>query len=274
MPSPFPGMDPYLEKGGIFHELHSQMLGEIQGQLQPQLRPKYLAKLERHLSEGSVWDAPASGLISLARKAPDLTITASLPAPGERESTTVLAIPVASLTEELGEDELQLRWQRRIVIYVQATQRLTVTTIELLSPSNKDAGTVGQARYLEKRGSALHGGLHWVEIDLLRAGQRPPQPIALPHPTSYLAYVAQATPTGWNHLAYPWGLRDPLPILPIPLLGSDRVFLNLGPCFRVAYDRTGADAEADYPGPPPSPPLSPDDSTWADALLRQHGLRS
>src|ERR1700680_421064 len=57
MSSPFPGMDPYLETNPIFQELHTQMLAEMQALLQPQLRPKYVARLERHLSEGSVWDA-------------------------------------------------------------------------------------------------------------------------------------------------------------------------------------------------------------------------
>src|SRR5205085_12705282 len=90
------------------------------------------------------------------------------------------------------------------VICINVKPRLAVTTIELLSPSNKDAGSVGQARYLEKRSSALHGGLHWVEIDLLRSGQRPPLALTLPRDPAYLAYVAQATPTGRNHLAYGW----------------------------------------------------------------------
>src|SRR5262249_24497923 len=169
MPSPFPGMDPFVERNPLFHELHTQMLSEAQRQLQPQLRPKYLAKLERHLSEGSVSDV-GPGVISLTRKEPDLTVTSAPEGSPEPGPTAVLPTPMASTTEELDEDELELRKQRRIVIYVHATPRLAVTTIELLSPSNKDAGTVGQARYLEKRSSALHGGLHWVEIDLLRDG--------------------------------------------------------------------------------------------------------
>src|ERR1043166_1392934 len=148
MPSPCPRMEPFLEQQPIFQALNTQMLAEAQAQLQPQLRPKYVARLERHLSEGSVWDI------------------------------------------------------RRIVIYVNARPRLAVTSIELLSPSNKGTGSVGQARYLEKRSSALHGGLHWVEIDLLRGGQRPPIPISLPEDIAYLTYVAQATKTGWNHLLY------------------------------------------------------------------------
>jgi hypothetical protein len=86
--------------------------------------------------------------------------------------------------------------------------------------------------------------------------------------------MAQATPTGWNHLAYGWGLRDPLPPLPIPLLGSDRALLDMGACFRAAYDRIAADDEADYAVLPPPPPLRPDDLAWAEELLRQRGLRS
>jgi hypothetical protein len=273
MSSPFPGMDPYLEKNPVFHELHTQMLAIAQAQLQPQLRPKYIAKLERHLSEGSVWGMDA-GVISLAGKEPDLTVTAASPAPTVPGSTAVLPTPTATAAEELDADELELRKQRRIVIYVQAKARLAVTSIELLSPSNKEAGSVGKARYLEKRASALHGGLHWVEIDLLRGGQRPPLTVTLPQPADYLAYIAQATPTGWKHQAYAWGLRDPLPSLPIPLLGTDVAQLDLAACFREAYDRIAADDEADYTGLPPPPPLRGDDLAWAEALLRQQGLRA
>src|SRR5260370_773505 len=156
MPSPFPGMGPFVEKKDCFDELHTQMLAVAQAQLQPQLRPRYVAKLERHLSEGCVW--------------------------GLEGSTAALATPTVSATEDLDEDELQLRKQRRIVIYLQARQRSAVTSIEILSLANKAAHSVGRERYLEKRASAVHGGLHWVEIDLLRGGERPPLPVELPHP--------------------------------------------------------------------------------------------
>src|SRR6266700_4892007 len=111
MPSPFPGMHPYLEVNPIFRELHTQMLAEMQALLQPQLRPKYVARLERHLSEGSVWDAP-QGAVSLERKEPDVTIVKHW----DRKhtgSTAMLARPAASATEELDPDELELRKQRR-----------------------------------------------------------------------------------------------------------------------------------------------------------------
>ncbi len=272
MPSPFPGMDPYLETNPIFQELHTQMLAEMQALLQPQLRPKYVARLERHLSEGSVWDAP-QGTISLERKEPDVTVVSRSLGRQHPGSTATLAKPAASATEELDPDELELRKQRRIVIYVQDRPRLAVTGIELLSPSNKQVGAVAYERYQEKRASALHGGLHWVEIDLLRGGERPRIPVPVPESAAYLSYVAQATPTGWNHLLYAWGLRDPLPLLPIPLLGDDQARIDLGRCLALAYDRIAADDEVDYTGEPPSPPLGKSDAVWLGQLLRDRGLR-
>src|SRR5881409_2469892 len=115
MPSPFPGMDPFLETNPVFQELHTQMLAEMQALLQPQLRPKYVARLERHLSEGSVWDAPP-GAISLARKEPDVTVVTRTSGRKRSGSTAVLARPAVSVGEELDSDELELRKQRRIVI--------------------------------------------------------------------------------------------------------------------------------------------------------------
>ena len=272
MKSPFPGMDPYLEVNPLFHEFHTQLLAEAQARLQPQLRPKYVARLERHLAEGSTWDS-GLGINSLQGKEPDLTIAASPLLTDREPSTDLLASPTAVAEEELDADELELRKQRRIVIYLQSRPRQAVTSIELLSPTNKAAGTVGQSRYLEKRSSALHGGLHWVEIDLLRGGKRPPIPVDLPRAFTYLAYVAQATATGWKHHAFGWNLRDPLPVLPIPLLGDDQASLELEACFIAAYERIAADEEADYSVEPPGPTISADERAWIDTLLRQKSLR-
>jgi hypothetical protein len=244
-------MDPLLEKNPIFHELHTQMLAEAQGLLQPQVRPKYVARLERHLSEGSVWGLEV-GVVPLERKEPDIVLLRGSRSRRPVRANVALSRPTATEFEELAEEELSLRKQRRIVIYVQSRPRLAVTSIEFLSPSNKESSTVGQTRFLEKRSSALHGGLHWVEIDLLRGGERPPIPLDVPA-TDYLAYIAQATPSGWHHQLHTWSMRDPLPILPIPLLGDDRAVLDLAACFRQAYERIAADDEAGYRDNPPPP---------------------
>ena len=46
MPSPFPGMDPYLE-GEMWQEFHETLAGEIRAQLLPRLAPKYVALLAK-----------------------------------------------------------------------------------------------------------------------------------------------------------------------------------------------------------------------------------
>lgn len=149
MASPFPGMDPFLETNPILQELHTQMLAQMQALLQPQLRPKYVARLERHLSEGSVWDV-LQGAVTLERKEPDVTVVSRSAGRKQTGSTALLAAAAISSVEELDADELALRKQRRIVIYVQDRPRLAVTGIELLSPGNKQPGAVAQERYLEK----------------------------------------------------------------------------------------------------------------------------
>jgi Protein of unknown function (DUF4058) len=46
MPSPFPGMNPYLEHPELFPGLHHWLIIEIARFLSPQLRPKYRVAVE------------------------------------------------------------------------------------------------------------------------------------------------------------------------------------------------------------------------------------
>ncbi|MEL7313805.1 MAG: DUF4058 family protein, partial [Cyanobacteria bacterium J06559_3] len=41
MPSPFPGMDPYLEHPALWSEFHDRLILAIAIAIAPQLRPKY-----------------------------------------------------------------------------------------------------------------------------------------------------------------------------------------------------------------------------------------
>ena len=45
MPSPFPGMDPYIE-GQMWEDFHHELISEIRHELVPQLRPKYVPRVE------------------------------------------------------------------------------------------------------------------------------------------------------------------------------------------------------------------------------------
>ena len=86
------------------------------------------------------------------------------PAPGG--NALAVAEPVEITT--LIEDEMR---EMRVEI-IDAALKQVVTVIEVLSPTNKTPGARGQESYRRKRREVLASTSHWVEIDLLRAGQR------------------------------------------------------------------------------------------------------
>ena len=45
MPSPFPGMDPYLEEPARWPDVHQRLITYIADALQPQIRPRYHARM-------------------------------------------------------------------------------------------------------------------------------------------------------------------------------------------------------------------------------------
>ena len=49
MPTPFPGMDPYLERADIWPNVHSSLIVAIRDYLVPILRPKYYVAVEERV---------------------------------------------------------------------------------------------------------------------------------------------------------------------------------------------------------------------------------
>jgi len=49
MPSPFPGMNPYLENPELWPEVHSRLIVTLADALNPQLIPKYRAAIDRRV---------------------------------------------------------------------------------------------------------------------------------------------------------------------------------------------------------------------------------
>lgn len=47
MPSPFPGIDPYVENPEFWSEVHNRLIVAIADSLSPQLRPKYRVAIEK-----------------------------------------------------------------------------------------------------------------------------------------------------------------------------------------------------------------------------------
>ncbi|MGH7202448.1 MAG: DUF4058 family protein, partial [Planctomycetaceae bacterium] len=49
MPSPFPGMDPYLEDPSLWPDVHHNLISEIQAVLNRAITPKYHARIEERV---------------------------------------------------------------------------------------------------------------------------------------------------------------------------------------------------------------------------------
>jgi hypothetical protein len=49
MPSPFPGMDPYLEDPDMWAGFHTSFIVELQSQLSPLVRPDYFVRVEERV---------------------------------------------------------------------------------------------------------------------------------------------------------------------------------------------------------------------------------
>src|SRR4051812_17016588 len=86
MPSPFPGMDPYLEEPTIWPDFHTSLFVELKKSLNGVLPPGYVAKIDRY-----VWIHEPSAEERVRLGKPD-TYVASLdvvPASGGGATTTL-----------------------------------------------------------------------------------------------------------------------------------------------------------------------------------------
>ena len=142
-----------------------------------------------------------------------------------------------------------------------------VTVIELLSPSNKEPGA-DRNKYIEKRVEVLTSRTNFIELDLLRGGQR--LPIRDLPACDYYALVSR----WWERPSmgrWPVKLRDPLPAIPIPLRrGEAEPLVELKPVLDRTYDEAGY-AYRIYRHEP-EPPLSAEDAAWAKGLLAASGV--
>lgn len=260
MKSPFPGFDPYLEQhwGDVHQRLaiySSNLLqGILPGDLRARTEERVYVEVEGH---------PRRHIV------PDVSVTED-PDGGNREwsdsgegGTSVLE-PVARVVSEHERESF-------VEIREKGGGRL-VTVIEFLSPANKVRGA-GRRLYRRKQDELRAAGVGLVEIDLVRTGDRVFDN-DLPCSPDYDDKLMASYRKGIDFRLYAFGLRERLPVLPIPLRWEEKeedTRLDLQPLHDQAY-RDGAYDDIDY-SVEPEPPLPPADAEWADALLRRAGLR-
>ncbi|MBI3271193.1 MAG: DUF4058 family protein [Planctomycetes bacterium] len=236
MPSPFPGMDPFLE-GQEWEDFHPTLMTVIREGLTSRLRPRYIVRVERRVylehAVGDEPDRPRPDVAVLrgpsASSAQVLDLSAG-PTPG---SPVLVTLPIP---EEQRETYLTIRLRESMEV---------VTILELLSPTHKRSGSDGRREYLLKREAVLRSATHLVELDLLRGGERLPTVRPLPRGDFY-ALVCRGNRRPRAE-AYVVGLRDPLPTIAIPLAAPDPdAPLDLQAAFTTTYDRAGYDYSLDY----------------------------
>ncbi|MSU76626.1 MAG: DUF4058 family protein [Gemmataceae bacterium] len=161
-----------------------------------------------------------------------------------------------------------------IEIIEPAANNRVVTTIEIISPTNKNTRD-GRRTYKVKREELWHAGVNLVEIDLLRLGE----PIVwlsdeqrqLLRPWHYLAAVTRRRPS--RHEVYEILLQKALPKIAIPLTPDDKdVVLDLQAAFNRTWEEGPYPELLHYDGPPPGV-WSPDEAAWCEQKLREAGMR-
>ena len=262
MPSPFPGMDPYLEEPGLWPDVHHELMSVAREMLNRSLRPKYHVRIEERVYISDENDPGRRVIV------PDLRIAAVSEGyePGFPNHSDALAIAEPIVCTTLIDDEIH---EARLEI-IDRQQQQVVTVIEILSPSNKVAGSRGRESYETKRREVMTSLIHLVEIDLLRTGEAIQVRELLP-PADYIVHVSRkgSRPKG---IVWPILLTQRLPVIAIPLNPEDSdAPLDLQLVLNTAYDRAAYDLEIDY-RIDPIPPLKSEAAVWAVELLRAKGF--
>jgi hypothetical protein len=252
-------MDPYLENPQLWPDVHHGLIGEIQAVLNPGLRPRYVARVELRVYISDDDDPGREALV------PDVRVEKTSRRKGTKNPNAEPALAIAEplIVPSLFDEEIKEAFLR--VTHLESDTLVAI--IEVLSPTNKIRGSRGRTSFMDKRREVLNSEVHWVEIDLLRAGDpsvtHPPLV-----PSDYRVLVSRA---GQRKQARYWpiGVRQTLPVIGIPLRGKDPdVPLDLGAVFRTVYDRAAYDLSLDY-RKEPRPPLEAGDAVWARQLLRK-----
>ena len=254
MPSPFPGMDPFIE-GQLWQDFHTTFITILRELLMPRVRPRYVVEVEQYVYLAREDDEPDRLVepdIAVVEASPEALALAGGTAVAATLAPVIYAVPVP-------------RQHRQKFLSIRDHQsRNIVTVIELLSPTNKRPGD-GLSEYLVKRSNILYTPAHLVEIDLLRDGQRlaTREPLA---PADFYTFVCRWQ-TRSRAEVYGWTLRDRLPVIPVPLADKDPdVPLDLQAAFTTTYDRAGYDYALDYHSPV-KPPLEASQSEWVRSVV-------
>jgi hypothetical protein len=249
MPSPLPGMNPYIESPELWSEFHSRMIVKIADALDDRLSRDYRVAVEKQVY---LSDDGESILVGI----PDVAVTGVTQNPTSTATLTTIIQPLnikIPVAQEVQERFLEIR---------EVATGSVITIIELLSPKNKRSGE-GRDAYLKKRQQVLTSATNLIEIDLLRSGQILPMVGEIP--SDYRILISRSHQRPKAQL-YAFNLKQPIPAFPIPLRSEEEPLLELQPLLHRVYDRARLELAIDY-SQVCSPKLSKEDEIWLQNLV-------
>jgi len=220
MPSPFPGVDPYLEDQGYWPDFHATFLNYWRESVAEALPPQYEARIDERIHMEVQERLLLRPDIAVVRQGEFLGGESG--AVAVETDTVTVPLPIWEAVRETN------------IHILHRPDRTLVAVLKLLSPSNKIAP--GRNDYINKRTSVISQSVHLVELDLLLGGERLPMRRPLP-PGDFYAIIARSEQRP-NAQVLPWTLRHKLPRVPIPLLKPDPdSWIDLNAVFATAYAR-------------------------------------
>lgn len=259
MPSPFPGMDPYIEASGDWGDFHTSLLAAMRARLNAVLPSRYRAKIDVFVF------VQEFGVRPRRRLEPDTYVVERPKYAKPSGSTATMAAPATIVLS------MKPPRKRRSVLIVDRRLHRVITAVEVLSPANKEAGADRRA-YLAKRNEYLGNRVSLVEIDLLRSGTRLSLGKLSSQSGDYYVMVCRA----WDYPKadlWEFALRDPVPQIPIPLAPDlPDTMLPFRQCIDRAYDEGSYDTELDY-DQPLTPRPRKGDAVWVRELLANRSTK-
>jgi hypothetical protein len=248
-------MNPFLEQEGVWSDFHNRLIVAAAEAIGLQVRPAYIVKIDQNVfveepgeNGRDVVGRPDVFVAEVSREVP-------MAAGGVAVAEPTKAVIVPAITPE-RDPFIEIR---------DLDSCKLITAIELLSPSNKEHPAT-RAQYLAKRTKYLKSGVHFVEIDLLRGGQR--MPLA-PRPSRDYCVVVSRAEDRPEVDVWSIAIRERLPVIPVPLRHGDRsAHLDLQDVLNRVYD--AAQYQLYIYNNQPEPPLSADDQRWASEILKNH----
>jgi hypothetical protein len=266
MNSPFPGMDPYIEiTRGMWEGFHGHLIEEIYRAIAPKLPANYYADTAVRSyvvlmeEDGKTNGLAKPGVAIVEPKAKQKTrpgkggVAVAGPDPADE------SVPMQAFFAEQFEETF-------VEIYAEFEERVLVTCIEVLSPSNKRASTEGWTVYQRKRQAMLLGQANFIEIDLLRGGTK--MPMVSPWPDSPYSLLVSRMARGPRCRCWPAHFRRRLPPVPVPLVEPDAdLTLDLQPLIDGIYSLGRYGERINY-DQALTPALPDTDASWVRQQLK------